>query len=133
MRKLVVTETEILDSEKYNSYDEKDIQKVGDIFDICSFYNQGSYWVGSKEDGNFLRMKLEDQTDIEWQNIPREFKITYKNKFDKDCEELFSDEYCMHMRVEEIMGKGIKEVCYDVRQLDLTKESKLNNGWIIVK
>jgi hypothetical protein len=119
MRKMVVTELEIFDQEKFDKLENK--TKVGDIFDT-----EYHFAVGTQHSvGGIYGMKLEDQTDDNWNNLPREYGILYKNG-SRFYYETFNTQYVAELRNEKLMEDSNNKIRLFSKQIPL---DKVPNGW----
>jgi hypothetical protein len=110
LKKFVVTELKILNQQKYDAIPEIEKPKVGTVFDELDVLKSG--WYGNEMD--ITNLHLDDQTDKEWNELEREYKIYYKNTGDeKQIDELFSSFEEMSKKINDLIkNKNIDKICY---------------------
>ena len=132
MKKMVIVDMEVLNQEKFDKLGVTKESILGQAYDQSNNAREG--W--SNNEDNIFKVKFEDQTDVEWINIPREYKITMKADGLKNRIEIFPTEFEAEMRSNDFLSKcGVDmnpNTEMEYRQLDLSKEEKVN-GWMIIE
>lgn len=111
MKKFVVTEIEIFDQEKYDNCSDKPY--IGLVYDVS---NHAIPCWSEMEDGSF-RFKLEDQTDDDWNKIPRMFTIAYEDPFGITQREVLSSEKEVDRRTVQLQQLGTKQIRFEFMQI----------------